>query len=113
MSDRKVIHYDMSKLGQLHCDAVGCGYVDAECRVWGPALIGTPCLRCSANLLTVEDYSKVQRMLRWIDLINKWFSPIFGTRLTDPGTTYETSVRVHGSGADISYRRLPTDGGAP
>src|SRR5262245_33274952 len=99
---KTIIDYDTSKLGQLHCDTPGCGYIMPEPAVWSADLIGAPCPKCGASLLTQSDYDKVQRLMRFIDLINRIFGPLFGRRDigTRPGDR-EVSVRIHGDQADI------------
>lgn len=113
MKPRKtIIAYDTSRLGELHCDASGCGFVMPEASPWGADLIGTPCPRCGANLLTPADYNRVERMLRFIDFINRIFGPWFGRTDDRPQPGDRTmSVRMHGDQIDISILPIGKDEG--
>lgn len=104
---KKIIWADPSDLGRLHCDAIGCGYVAPTPDPWGPELIGKPCPRCGANLLTRGDYDRTERMIRLVDLINRIFGPIFGRR-QPPANAQTIAVRMHGHQADIQIN--PKDG---
>lgn len=99
---KKIIDYDTSRLGRLHCDAPGCGYIAPEASPWGPELVGTPCPACGANLLTASDYARVQRSLRFIDKINRIFGPLFGRREMPPDALH-MSIRMHGNQTDINF----------
>jgi predicted RNA-binding Zn-ribbon protein involved in translation (DUF1610 family) len=68
---KKIIWYDKDRAGQLHCDS--CHYDMPERTVWGPHLLGTPCPKCGADMLTRSDFDKVERMWAWLDWLNKWF----------------------------------------
>lgn len=108
---KKIIDYDASNIGELHCDAPGCGYVSPEALPWGEGLIGLPCPKCGANLLTRADYSRTERMMRVVDFLNRIFGPIFGRRDTPPDAA-SLSIRFHHGETDIKIGR-PGSGGAP
>jgi hypothetical protein len=73
---KKVIFFDRNQAGKLHCDA--CGYDLPHAIKFGPELIGMPCSKCSADMLTVRDYRATARMIRMLDLINAIFGPLIG-----------------------------------
>jgi len=58
--------------GGIKCDNPNCDYVDESVRIteydqW----LNKPCPKCGENLLTQEDYDKVQIMLMVIDMANQ------------------------------------------
>jgi hypothetical protein len=107
---RKIIDYDASQIGKLQCDAPDCDYVSPTALPWGPELIGMPCPKCGANLLTERDYRLTERFMRVVDFINRVFGPIFGRRVQPPGAP-SMSVRFHDGETDIKIGR-PGSGGA-
>lgn len=101
---KKIIHYDPSQAGALHCDA--CGYDLPERRAFTADLIGTPCPKCGADMLTRSDYEKTARMFRALDWINRIFGPIFGVRVSDlpKGKMVDTvSVHMHDDTTTIKH----------
>lgn len=100
MGKRKLIHFDRSQAGKLHCDA--CGYDLPHVQAFTPALVGTECPACLENMLTQEDYDKTDRMFRLLDWINKWFGWLGATREVAEEKGQTLSVKIHGD--DIHIR---------
>lgn len=73
-----VIAYDRDQIGRLRCDAPGCGYVTPDTKPFAKEMIGLPCPKCGASLLTERDYNAAERLLSVVDTINMIFGPIFG-----------------------------------
>ena len=97
---KKIIFYDLNRLGQLHCDA--CDLTLPGSIALSEALIGTPCPHCGADMLTRKDYESTRRMLRIVDLLNAIFGPLFGKEEpTRPGDTGPVTVRCHGNTTTI------------
>ena len=63
----------------LKCDATGCYYVETIPELTA-ALIGKPCPKCGANLLTTEDYEAWQNALFLIKLFNVICGPVESTK---------------------------------
>jgi hypothetical protein len=100
---KKLIHYDPSEAGKLHCDA--CGYDMPTKVAWGPHLIGTPCPRCSANMLTQRDYDSTSKMFAWIDWLNKWFGWMGSDPIKDADKfKVRLRVTVHDNKMEIEHR---------
>lgn len=107
---KKILHIDASKMGKLICDAPGCGHVETVAHEFGPHLIGRPCPRCGASLLTRSDFVRAEKLLRFVDRLNRWFGPIFGTENPTKGG-HQISIHTHGSKTTI--RAEPTDDRQP
>jgi hypothetical protein len=75
---KELIHIDTSDCGRLHCDNPECKYVLPEAQDWGKHLIGYPCPKCGSDMLTERDYRDMEKMIKRIGWINKWFGPVFG-----------------------------------
>lgn len=90
---KKIIHFDPTEAGQLHCDA--CHYDMPRKQAFTEGLIGMPCPVCSADMLTRADYDKTLRMFRHIDRINKWFGWM-GSE-TPTAKAKSVSIRHHGN----------------
>lgn len=63
--------------GGIQCDNPDCDYVDESVRIdqyedW----LNKPCPKCGWNLLTEEDYSKVQMLLKIIGVVDQMDIPI-------------------------------------
>ena len=53
------------KIGGLQCDVNGCDYIDTTINADDyKDLIGTPCPKCGASLLTQADYDAIMEMLK-------------------------------------------------
>ena len=62
--------------GGIKCDNPQCDYINEDVSVsdyhnW----LNKPCPKCGENLLTQEDYDKVQSMLAIVDLVNQMDIP--------------------------------------
>lgn len=99
---KRIIFYDASNLGKLHCDA--CGYNLPERSAFTPALIGTPCPKCGADMLTRRDYESTRKGLRLIDLLNRLLGPIFGRREA-PQSAETIQVCIHDDSLTINRKR--------
>ena len=102
---KKIIHYDTSNLGNLHCDE--CGYDSPEKREFVAELIGTPCPKCGANMLTERDYHDTLKMLKFADNLNKWLGWL-GTE--DPGPQegydrYTSQVKIHNGNVEFRSKK--------
>lgn len=67
----------------LNCDTPGCGYVDATVPLnWTTTrtMIGTPCPKCGANLLTKEDAKAARMMIATVVIFNFIFLPYLMVR---------------------------------
>lgn len=68
---KKIIHV-VDHAGELKCDAPTCDYVaPAGLYVFGAHLIGTPCPKCGASLLTKQDYDIMTKIKAGVDFINR------------------------------------------
>lgn len=92
---KKVIH-TIDELGALRCDNPKCDHVDPN-QPFGKHLIGKPCPKCRANLLTERDYKIAARIVMMVNLVNFCLGWLFGTE-EPPKTTQRTRVDVrHGT----------------
>lgn len=98
---RKLIHFDPNDAGYLHCDA--CHYDLPDKLEWGPHLLGYPCPKCCANMLTEKDYHNTDKLLAAVEWINKWFGWL-GPEHSELNktNTQEISVRLHDDTMTIS-----------
>lgn len=72
---RRLIHFDRSDAGRLHCDNPECNLdLPRGAVVWGEHLIGYSCPRCGDNMLTRRDYEDTEKVFARIEWLNKWFS---------------------------------------
>jgi hypothetical protein len=91
--------------GGIQCDNPECDYLDLNVSVtdyhnW----LNKPCPKCGENLLTQEDYDKVQAMLAIVNLVNQMDIPDDGE---DIGVTME--VDVHNNKMTIIDIESPYD----
>jgi hypothetical protein len=103
-----VISYDPKDAGRLHCDA--CGYDLPEKIAFTRDLIGKPCPKCGANMLTEEDFLKTEKMFRFIDGVNRIFGPLFGKtpkQIRENPENPAIQVQIHGD--EVLIRRRPTE----
>lgn len=78
--------------GCLHCDA--CGWTSLEPRALSPDLIGSPCPRCGASLLSERDYLATVELRRQLALFNKTVTSFVGA--TPSGVVKRTcTIRIH------------------
>jgi len=59
----------------LKCDAAGCDHVEPVPEITAD-LIGTPCPKCGANLLTEEDHAAGLEIQAMVALINEAIGPV-------------------------------------
>lgn len=97
---KKIIHYDPTDAGRLHCDA--CGYDLPEKQPFTSELIGTPCPKCGADMLTREDFLKTLNMFAWVDTINIWLGWLIGTK-EPPRNARGVAVRHHGNSTFVRF----------
>jgi hypothetical protein len=62
--------------GGIQCDNPDCDFVDANVRIdqyedW----LNRPCPKCGSNLLTEEDYAKVQLFMKILGVVDKMDIP--------------------------------------
>ena len=69
---RKLIHYNPDEAGQLRCDTPACDFIEPAPMAFTRDLIGRPCPKCGASLLSERDYTDTLRHFAAIDLINRW-----------------------------------------
>lgn len=100
-----IVKYDRDQLGKLHCD--DCGYDIPEPQAFTPKLIGTPCPKCGANMLTEEDYKSTERLLGAIDIANTMLGPIFGKEenAVEENDGDKINVKIHGD--EMTIRKGP------
>lgn len=99
---KKLIHFNPNEAGKLHCDS--CGYDLPELQPFTVALIGTPCPKCGADMLTEKDYLSTIRMFRVIDWINKWFGWL-GTENPPAKKGHSVAVRHHDGEVFIKIKK--------
>ncbi|MCW2275107.1 hypothetical protein GJ654_10265 [Rhodoblastus acidophilus] len=87
-----LFHYNPDEAGQLHCDA--CGYDLPEPQPFTEALIGTPCPKCGADMLTESDFNATMKLFRSVDFFNRWLGPIFGREVTPESVASTNRLRV-------------------
>lgn len=98
--EKKVIFYD--RTGLLHCDA--CGHETKTMKI-SEKMIGTPCPKCGANMLTAEDHAKSEAMFKAIDLVNAMVGPLIGA--TKPGKKAQPiGVRCHEDEVTVSLSKF-------
>lgn len=88
---KKLYHYDNTDAGRLHCDT--CGYDQPDKKSITVDLIGTPCPKCGANMLTEQDFHSAVRMMGVFDWINKWLGWL-GTE-EPPESGLALSIKTH------------------
>lgn len=59
----------------LKCDAEGCDHKESVSEITAD-LIGKPCPKCGANLLTKDDFESGQNLVEVINAFNKIFGPV-------------------------------------
>lgn len=98
---KKIIHHDaLSHIGRLHCDNAACGHILPEALPWCPELIGYACPKCGQSMLTESDYLRQEKLLRWIDTVNRWFGWM-GHEYPSAKRYRSVSMRVTPTGLDI------------
>jgi hypothetical protein len=97
---KKLIHYNPDQAGKLHCDA--CGYDLPDIQPFTKELIGAPCPKCGADMLTEKDYHDTIRMFRMVDWINKWFGWLGSEEA--PANGPNVSVRHHNGEINIKIK---------
>lgn len=96
---KKIIHLDLSRIGNLCCDNPRCGHILPTPIAFNERAIGTLCPRCDSNLLTRRDYEATQRVFKWIERINSFFA-FFGIGSEEPPKPtdkdyHSGTVRIH------------------
>lgn len=93
---KKIIYID-DHAGELKCDAPTCDYVaPAGLYVFGAHLIGTPCPKCGASLLTQQDYDIHVALRKGVDWVNTIGNALgLGSEVppTEVDDTHSISVR--------------------
>lgn len=82
----------------LKCDAAGCGYAEPH-KAMTADLIGKPCPKCGANLLTEKDYLDAKFVERAAELMNELIGPI-----EPSGNVVPVSVNPHAGDWNIKLR---------
>lgn len=98
---KKLIHYNPDEAGKLHCDA--CGYDMPEPVAFTAELIGTPCPKCGADMLTRADFEKTKKLFRIVDRINA-VGAFFGLGHERPpvgAEAHRINVKIHGNTTTI------------
>lgn len=89
------------KIARLKCDAPSCDYEDTEARLT-VELVGKPCPKCGANLLTEEDFLLCKQLEVLTELTNHHFKP-------SPDGCRRETIRLHmdGTGAEGLTWEIP------
>lgn len=92
---RKLIEKTQENL--IVCDGENCEYEipwseEGEKNI--TSYINRPCPLCGENLLTIEDYTQYQKIMKSVNWVNKWFSWITIFMKKNP-KTHSVSVHVH------------------
>lgn len=82
----------------MKCDAEGCDHVEKVSRVTRD-LIGKPCPKCGANLLTEADYRSATALLDLAASINEAVGPI-----EPSGNAPRVSINPHDGALNITVR---------
>lgn len=90
---RKLIHYNPDEAGQLRCDAPGCDFIEPGPMPFTRDLIGRPCPKCGASLLSERDYRDTLRQFAAIDFINRYFGWLGSEKL--PEGARSLAIRTH------------------
>jgi hypothetical protein len=70
---RKLI--ERSEISMVVCDNPECDYTyPYKDGLRLSLFIDIPCPKCGENLLTKEDYFQYQKVIKVVDLVNRWFS---------------------------------------
>lgn len=100
---KRIIFYNRDEAGKLHCD--DCSYDLPENQPFTRDLIGTPCPKCGADMLTERDYEDGARMFRIVDRINAFFA-FFGIGRETPRPEWKrNSIQVKSHNGAITLRR--------
>lgn len=94
-SKKVIVAYDRDNIGKLQCDAPGCGYVTPNDLPFDKALIGMPCPKCGASLLTEDGFNTMSKLLKVVDIANTIFGPIFGKVPSAKNKAAFEPVKVH------------------
>lgn len=90
--------------GRLHCDA--CGHTDSHVSQFTPAIIGTTCPKCAADMMTLSDYIKTDKMYNGLAWLNRWFGPLFGKEESSADGE-KVSIQIHDD--DVHIKRNVKD----
>lgn len=86
----------------LKCDAEGCDHVETVQDITAD-LIGKPCPKCGANLLTKDDYEAGQTLVGVINAFNEIFGPV---DIPDDavGKALKVSFNPHNGGITVQVK---------
>ena len=70
---KKIIHLKAEDAGKLNCDNTACNYTTPELLPFNESLINHECPKCGSNMLTLNEYSRVVKLIKMVAWINKWF----------------------------------------
>ena len=84
------------KIGGLQCDVNGCDYIDTTINADDyKNLIGTPCPKCEASLLTQADYDAIQEMLKMEKRLKDLGIPL---KPKEGEPLFKANIKMDGSG---------------
>ena len=95
---RKLIEVEKEYL--IVCDNTSCDFkipFDEELEEFTILFIDKPCPKCGENLLTKKDFLDHERLMAYVNWVNKWFSwiTIFYSKKTLEAKRKKTTVHVH------------------
>ncbi len=102
MPERDAIQWGSIK---LKCDANGCDHVELVESI-NAGLVGKPCPKCGANLLTEEDHSASERMVEVVALINGFIGKVDVPEGIEP-SRIAASFNPHAGALNIKIRDVP------
>lgn len=88
---------------KLKCDAVGCDHIETVGTITAE-LIGKPCRKCGANLLTEDDFIAGQAWLAVLNAINDTCPPI-----PDGVSTSRIKMSVNPHAGELNVTLSPAD----
>jgi uncharacterized C2H2 Zn-finger protein len=97
---KKIIFFNRDEAGQLHCDA--CGHDMPGPVAFTSDLIGTPCPKCGADMLTRKDYDHALLTFSAFDWLNKWFGWL-GAEQPKPGMK-TSKIKIHDGEIDLRLK---------